>query len=339
MKKIINNFTHLPGHHCGSTSLSNYFKYHRKNFSEFLCFGLGSGINFTYFPMPHLEVPLFIGGRTSDLEIDFCLNIGVEVTLHSDKNYESAWEKIKEKIDLNEPVIVWVDTYYLPYFKTQYHFPMHHVIVIGYDDEEEVVYIADNERKEIQKVSYLSFRKARSSNFPPIPAENKWYEIKMKEKIKDIREAMKEAVKKTKEIMYQDESENLGIKGLKKFAKDLPSFPKIFGEKWVDAGKMAYLLFEKFGSGGGNFRLLYAKFLEESSNILKSKEIEKISADYYKIGIRWQEVANLIKGASKEEDQKLLKLASDKVEKIAREEEKIYNDIYDSLTHINQLPI
>ena len=327
MKKIIEGYKHKTGSHCGSTTTSNLLRFHNINLSEEMCFGLGSGIAFCYFAHPDFDPPIFVSGRTQYLEIDLCVNLGLHCTLRSG-NFDNEWRIIKEKIDNNEPTIALVDTYFLPYFKTRYHFPMHRVIIVGYNDEEDIVYISDNEREEIQEVPYKIFKKARTSSSLPIPTENKWFEIAIENKIKPIKTAIRDAIEKTYYSMFQQDCENYGVKGLKKFTKDLKMWDKTFGDKWKEAVKFTYLFFEKFGTGGGNFRFLYAGFLNEIKEIYQTPKLNKVADDYQKVASKWQDFANLIKSASKEENFEKIIFASDKFSKFISEEQEIYKNLY-----------
>lgn len=320
-KKIITEYQHKKGLHCGSTSTSNILNYYGITLCEDMCFGLGSGIGFEYHPIPGFNPPLYVGGRTSDLEVNLLGNLQIDIKLNSGNDYENIFENIKKIIDDNKPVIVWVDTFYLPYFKTQYHFPMHRVVVIGYDDEKQIVYISDNERDDIQKVNYENFKKARISTSLPIPTENKWYEIEIKKDIKPLNVAIKDALKLTYKIMLETKSENSGIKGMKKFAEELSIWDKIFGNNWVEAAKFTYLMFEKFGTGGGNFRFIYSRFLEKI-------KLNSIASEYKEIAQRWQNVSNLIKDAGKENNFEKMIIASDEMKKIVESEENIYSKFH-----------
>src|SRR5579885_1228061 len=58
MKKIIKNWVHIPGLHCGSTALRDVVTYYGYNFSEAMCFGLGGGLGFFYISGSPTTLPL-----------------------------------------------------------------------------------------------------------------------------------------------------------------------------------------------------------------------------------------------------------------------------------------
>ena len=48
MKKILTNWKHIPGVHCGSVAVRDIVNFYDLNMSEELCFGLGGGLGFYY---------------------------------------------------------------------------------------------------------------------------------------------------------------------------------------------------------------------------------------------------------------------------------------------------
>ncbi len=58
MKKIIKNWVHIPGLHCGSTALRDVVTYYGYNFSEAMCFGIGGGLGFFYISGSPTTLPL-----------------------------------------------------------------------------------------------------------------------------------------------------------------------------------------------------------------------------------------------------------------------------------------
>lgn len=324
-KNYIEKFVHKTGTHCGSTTMSNLLNYYGISLSEELCFGLGSGIGFGYYIFPELTPPVYIMGRTNDLEIFLCNNLNINVSLESHLDFNFVHNILKNKIEKEEPTIIWVDTYYLPYFKSPYHFSVHRVIMVGY--EEEYVYIADNERENIQKVSLDDFKKARTSGSFPIPTENRYYEIKIDNKIKSLDLSVRDSINKTCEIMLYSEDENNGVKGINKMAEDLPLWKEKLGENWKEAAKTVYLVSEKFGTGGGNFRHIYVKFLREIAEKIKNKKINKEAKEMEKIANLWEKVMSYLKEASKENDFERIIEVSKILKKVAYLEEKIYNNL------------
>ncbi|MBU4560723.1 BtrH N-terminal domain-containing protein, partial [bacterium] len=57
MRKMVSGFTHRVGVHCATTAFRNLFAYEGHYFSEDMCFGLGSGLGFTYWKDKRMPFP------------------------------------------------------------------------------------------------------------------------------------------------------------------------------------------------------------------------------------------------------------------------------------------
>lgn len=70
---------------------------------------------------------------------------GIHVTVHHERDGETAWKCAKSRIDEGVPVPAVADTYYLEryYYPGLGHHSSHAVILAGYDDEMDMVHIVD----------------------------------------------------------------------------------------------------------------------------------------------------------------------------------------------------
>lgn len=72
----LSGYDHSPGRHCGSVSLRNLSEFYGWGFDEPTCFGLASGLGFTFFELsisPHRG----FFGRPLTLERSFVRRLGV----------------------------------------------------------------------------------------------------------------------------------------------------------------------------------------------------------------------------------------------------------------------
>jgi len=131
---LIEEFPHAPGGHCGSTSMRDLLKFYGHEFTEDMVFGLGAGIDFMYVSGPSIEPPVYIGGRSPELEAYLCQTLGVGMELVTGLDAESGWLAVKELMDSGVPVLVHADVYYLDYLHAKRHFSAHRIVLVGYDD-------------------------------------------------------------------------------------------------------------------------------------------------------------------------------------------------------------
>ncbi|MFQ5758545.1 MAG: BtrH N-terminal domain-containing protein [Candidatus Bathyarchaeia archaeon] len=324
MRKTVKGFVHRQGVHCDSSALRDVFEHHGFKFSEPMIFGLGSGLGFVYWKSKHMPFP-FVGGRVKNLAENLCSNLGVTMKISKTASKGRAYETLKELISRNIPVMIHVDMPYLNYLglSEEAHFGAHSVVVAGIDEEEEVVYIADTNFKGLQTATLEELEKARSSKAKPFPPQNKWFTFNFPSKLSSIHDAIKRAVEQTLKNMLNPPIKNLGIKGIRHLASELLRWPRQYPPKQFAFGcEMTYIYLEEAGTGGGCFRHLYSRFLEEAGNVLKNKHLVASSKEYYEVGKKWTEVAHLIKQMPQTRVANSRK-AKDLLLKIADDEERI----------------
>ena len=84
-----------------------------------------------------------------------------------------------------------------------------------------------------------------------------------------------------------------GLPALKRFAAEVGSWPEAT-EDWQWCARFTYQVIERRGTGGGNFRLMYSRFLEEvgSSQAALAAEVAE----------QWTGLAALLLAGSEEEE-------------------------------------
>lgn len=297
MRKMIKGFVHRQGVHCDSSALRDIFEYHGFKFSEPMIFGLGSGLGFVYWKSKQIPFP-FVGGRVRNLAENLCSTLGVAMKIDKTASKRRAYETLKDLISRDIPVMIHVDMPYLKYLglPEEAHFGAHSVVVAGIDEEEEVVYIADTNFRELQTATLEELKKARSSKAKPFPPQNKWFTFKFPSELHPIDDTIKRAVELTLQNMLNPPIKNLGIKGIRHFAGEILRWPMEYSPRRYAFGcEMVYIYLEEAGTGGGCFRYLYSRFLEEAGKLLENEHLVALSKGYYKVGEKWTKVARLIR--------------------------------------------
>ncbi len=300
------NFIHRPGVHCDSSALRDVFEYHGFNFTEPMIFGLGSGLSFVYWKTRQMSFP-FVGGRIGVLDLDknLCENLNVSLEIKKTTSVKKAYESLKDFIYNDIPVMVHVDMAYLSYLQLpeEAHFGAHVIVIAGLDEEEGVAYVADTSYENLQKVLLEELEKARSSKFKPFPPQNKYLIFKFPPEMPPIDGAIKRAIDKTVDFMLKPPIKNLGIKGIRHLANEIMKWPRDYTPKKFHQGyEMTYVMLEEAGTGGGCFRYLYSRFLNEASEILKNEDLSILSDKYHKVGEKWTDVAYMIRSIPEGED-------------------------------------
>jgi hypothetical protein len=259
---MVPGYEHRPGHHCGSTALRNLLAFKGLEISEAMAFGLGAGPCFYYLKIEDAKPSRWFNGRTARLEENFADLTGSTLRLTTEEDPEVAWATARERVDGGEPALLLTDLYYLDHYGRSAHFPGHAVILAGYDDE--VAYLSDTAFEELQTTSLESLREARHGNHPAFALEGHAFTVAETPTLDDLRGAIPAAIERAAKGMLASEwGDFAGIGAVRRLAEEAPNWPRD-AEDWQWCARFGYQVIERRGTGGGNFRLMYSRFLAEA---------------------------------------------------------------------------
>lgn len=298
-------FKSLTTHHCVTGSMRHVYAYHDHPISEEMLLGLGAGVGFVYW---HQKGTMpFYGGRANTgrqneegLEITAGKRTGVRVKRFHTTSARKAEKALIEMLEASEPVVVVVDMGFLPYFNLpeDFHFGAHVIAVGGYDAESRQVLVADRDDA-LHPVSLETLAQARGSKFKPFPPRNTWFTFDFSQKRPPQPEEVWQAVGEVATSMLEPPITNLGVKGIRKAVKRTLKWPEIMSEE-----ELRYACFNVYifidaegGTGGGIFRLMYGRFLNEAAGITGEKRLTDLGEEMRAIGEMWQGVAQIFNRA------------------------------------------
>jgi len=295
-KIIVQGFNQFGGKHCQTTALKNIFAYHGLHISEEMLLGLGGGIGFIYWYTKQMTSP-FIGCRNEKVDeftLNVCKRIGIDADIIQTNSEKKAYDELKKLLKKGEPVNLFVDMVYLPYFALpkDAHFGGHAIVVYGIDEINNKVHISDRSRKPLN-VTIEDLKKSRSSKYPPFAPKNKLLKIrKYPSRIRYLDKEIKESIKSSCQNMLNPPIKNIGLSGMKKWADIILKWPERFkGMNFFGCLFNIFVYIEIGGTGGNAFRSMYAKFLEEASPIINKPELNEIAELFKKSGKLWSEIA------------------------------------------------
>ncbi len=264
---MVPGYEHMPGNHCGSTALRNLLAFHGCEISEEMAFGLGAGACFFYFPLDEQSPSRFTNGRAARLEENFLELTGAPLRLRTDDDPERSWELAREDIDAGRPVLLLSDLYYLDHYGKSAHFPGHAVVLAGYDDE--VAWLSDTGFEELQSTKLEHLAEARYSQHPAFPLSGQMIDLDPDAEpgsleVGKLEAAAPAAIARAAAGMLEPAmGEFQGIPALEKLATEIGAWPETVQDpEWC--ARFLFQVIERRGTGGGNFRLMYTRFLEES---------------------------------------------------------------------------
>jgi hypothetical protein len=263
-RTMVPGYRHLPGNHCGSTALRNLLDFHGVHISEEMAFGLGAGACFYYVAIDAQSPSRFTNGRASQLEGNFLELTGAPLRLRTDPDPERSWELARETVDSGRPALLLTDLYYLDHYGRSAHFPGHAVILAGYDGED--AWLSDTGFEQLQTTRLEHLAEARHSQQPIFPLEGHAIDLPDGAEAGDVTAAAPAAIERAaREMIEPALGEYQGLPALRRFAEEVGDWPRV-AEDWRWCGRFLYQVIERRGTGGGNFRLMYSRFLEEAGH-------------------------------------------------------------------------
>ena len=261
---MVPGYSHIPGNHCGSTALRNLLAFHGAELTEEMAFGLGAGACFFYVALDGQSPSRFTNGRAAKLEENFLELTGAPLRLRTDPDPDASWQLARHAVDAGRPALLLTDLYYLDHYGKSAHFPGHAVVIAGYDSEEAL--LSDTGFEELQTTKLEHLAEARHSKQPIFQLDGHIVDLPEGEAIDaaKLREAVPAAVAHAaNEMLKPALSEFQGLPALRKFAAEVESWPEA-AEDWQWCARFLFQVVERRGTGGGNFRAMYSRFLDQA---------------------------------------------------------------------------
>ncbi len=317
---FVPNYTHTPGHHCGSTALRNLLAFHGIDISEEMAFGLGAGACFYYVTIEDASPTRWFNGRTARLEENFGELTGAALELRTfEEGTDAAWFAAVGEVDAGRPVLILTDLYYLDHYGNSAHFPGHAVVLAGYDDE--LAHLSDTGFETLQTTRLENLDKARHSQHPAYPLSGHMFTVAGEISPERIRDAIPAAIERAARAMVEPEFRGFsGLDAVRRLAEEAGSWPEA-AEDWQWCARFGYQVIERRGTGGGAFRLMYSRFLEEAGRPEASLAADAAGA--------WTDLANAFHAASErdEPDPKLWGEIDTAANRVARVEEGLWGSL------------
>ncbi|HET7444276.1 MAG TPA: BtrH N-terminal domain-containing protein [Solirubrobacterales bacterium] len=285
-------YVHTPGNHCGSTALRNLMAFHGIAISEEMAFGLGAGAGFYYLALEGTSPSRWFNGRTARLEESFRDLTGAALQMHTFAADDGeSWAAARAEVDAGRPALLLTDIYYLDHYGDSAHFPGHAVVLAGYDDE--VAYLSDTAFEELQTTRLENLERARHSAHPAFPLEGHMFTAGEGIDRAALEAAIPAATERAaREMLEPPFGEFGGLPAIDRLAAEAGEWPDQV-EDWRWCARFAYQVIERRGTGGGAFRLMYGRFLEEAGR----EEAPLATA----AAARWTELAEAFRAASESE--------------------------------------
>ena len=262
---MVPGYRHVPGNHCGSTALRNLLGFHGVEISEEMAFGLGAGACFYYVVLDE-HSPVAVHERPGGAargELPRAHRRPASAA-HRGRPRGLLGAGRARPSTTGGPALLLTDLYYLDHYGRSAHFPGHAVVLAGYD--EELAWLSDTAFEDLQTTSLEGLREARHSQQPVFPLEGHAIDLPEGRRstattcVAHAPAAIERAASRMLEPPLGDFE---GLPALRRFAAEVGDWPEA-AEDWQWCARFLYQVIERRGTGGGNFRKMYSRFLEEA---------------------------------------------------------------------------
>lgn len=309
MSRVLLDYPHRRAGHCGSGALRDLTEWAGLGWNgppkEGLVFALGGALGMAYLRIPGMTPPIYLVGRGGNLELDVLRRLGASVEFKQTDDPDLGWQWVVDELDAGRPVMVWADIAKLPYLRVRLQMSRHDIVVIGYDDDTGIAFVADNDRDDIQEVPFDALAAARCSTAFPVPARHATFAARWPATLPALAGIAADAFAASAHSMLVGGDDLLdvsalpsgavsgsGLSGVQALADDLASWPDTLGASDLDAALSVLPVFiDKAGTGGGLFRVLQSQGCMQVAEALGSTEAAEAGAAAAECARAWQAMA------------------------------------------------
>jgi hypothetical protein len=304
----LNDYHHFSGRHWETGSVCNYLAYRGvtaphsgQPYSEALLLGISGGIVMGYFSFayhgydPHVAL---LTRNTFDPLETLLQRLGVEQEILQTSLPEKGLANLLSTLESGLPALTWVDIFSLPYFglpNDDDMYVMYPVLVYGYEEEKDLVWIADHAEVGLT-VTTGELAKARAR-----VKKDKFRVLTISAPNPDrLVPAVKQGIADTLQLFTglppKGSRENFGFAAYQRWRELLikpkmkSSWASVFppGQKMVAGLVSAFLGTIQNYPGCGGERDTYADFLVEASSILGKPGLQQAAAGFHEAAQAWE---------------------------------------------------
>ncbi|EON24231.1 hypothetical protein CF8_1786 [Nocardioides sp. CF8] len=306
---VVVPYPHRRGGHCGSGAMRDLLEWAGLGWEgppdEGLVFALSGSLDLSYVRNAALMPPVYLVGRGGDLETDLPTRLGAVVTVHATDVPQVGWTYVRDAVRAGRPALVWADIAELPYLRVRLQMSRHDIVVIGYDDVQQLAHVVDNDRDEVQLVPYEALARARSSQGFPVPTRHTYFDIAWPDSLPDLATVARAAFAQAAVSMTTSTGPSIvtgrdtatgatGLAAVDLFAEDLARWPEVFPDEVLDLvlqGLSAFV--EKAGTGGGLFRRLLSSGAADIARLTGDVRASEVANAAHLCAETWSLVASL----------------------------------------------
>lgn len=331
----LTGFRAQPGEHCETTALRNMLGYEGVLLSEPMLFGLGSGIDFQYWPSPDpRKVTPTLSGRIEPGRIaaDLCHALDVDLVVAEAESPGDARDAVVKLLADGCVVGLKVDIHYLGYFSASRHFASHYVALYGMDESYAAV-VDTRQQGGTHRLPVHSLAAARNSREGFMPSRNLYmYVDRVPAELANLPgqpvkpAVVWRAIADAARNALTDRGPHRGPQGMVTTAEEMRDWHRAFDDPKTMVTDIG-TFWRYAGTGGANFRRLYAAFLAECEESLRDGALAGPRKLFSSIESEWDEVIDTLIGYRRDGDRARLQHASDRLKALADAETSAFGSL------------
>ena len=313
---------------CYVNGLEDILTWKGAEYSDFLLSVIGGMAGFTYLRFKRADPPCMVywGANPKYLMKDLANIIGFKETVIEGKTFKNAFPRLKEAIDDGQPVMAGaLDMYYLHYYPDLYrkqHVPIHYVLVVGYDDDKQVVFVQDCSRKAVQEIPYNEFEESLDVNVPGMSKKNTVRTFTLPQKLPSEFDVAKKGFAYKAERFLNPPVKLFGLPAMRKLADEIFEWNNIKCFEHMATYATAPPLPPKTFENSHGMRFWQADVLSALGNKYNVRSWTEASKLFRRSG---EEIMKLCKAALEQDKQRI----SEALTVIAEIEERAYKLLKD----------
>ena len=293
---MVEGFRHVPGNHCGSTALRNLLAHAGVELTEEMAFGLGAGAGFYYVVARRpAALALLQRPRRRSSRRQFCELTGLPLWLQTFDDAEASWGAARDGRRRRAPAAAdhrpllprplrQLGAFPGPRggprrLRRRGRLPLRHQLRRAADDA------AGEPRRGAPRPP------------PDLPARRAHVRPARRRPSCSIRAGRRRPRSRARPSRCSSRPWHRfeGLPALERFAGEVGHWPEQ-AEDWQWCARFGYQVIERRGTGGGNFRLMYSRFLAEAGIHEPESALALDAAE------RWTDLAGALERASEERE-------------------------------------
>jgi len=237
-EKLIHVRHHVDDYECMWNGIEDlYMTKTGENIPDFFFFAMAGTGNFICLRTPKGAVKrlaMWNDGRTKKMYERLAPIVGFKYQHTEGRSFSYMLKRAKQSIDAGNPVVLGcLDMYCLSYYPKFYHrehIPIHYVLMVGYNEERQCVYIQDCGIAGVQEISFTCLEEALNVQKTDLSDKNAMCTVQFEKKLPDVHEIAVKAFAEKARNMLEPPVTFLGIKGMRKLAKEFGAWKNELSE-------------------------------------------------------------------------------------------------------------